>query len=309
MTVQIDRTKMKKVPKASTMDPFGLINYEDQASGRVVMAFIKNEMVREGSRMGIAIDGSGSMQDLFGRESKSVLIPSLPNHVKPAAQALSGYLAQRSADGKVAAIYWATGPGGKEIQILGDLTKSDAEAFDFRPPANYGTGTELLPALKYFTDGVQRKDLKDAAWGMYVFVTDGQLQDLDEVIKYCTTLAKDIEAGRRNDLKLILVGLGDQVDVKQFDILDNLETGTEVDLWYSTLAADLTDLSDIGIETNDQFMILVPSDGVVRDENGNTVASYRDTGLPAKLEFILPKDACKAFTLEVGGNKITQPLP
>ena len=63
MNIQIDRTKMKKVPKASTMDPFGLINYEDQASGRVVMAFIKNEMVREGSRMGIAIDGSGSMQD------------------------------------------------------------------------------------------------------------------------------------------------------------------------------------------------------------------------------------------------------
>lgn len=309
MTEQIDRTKMKKVPKANTVDPFGLINYEDKPSGRVVMAFIKNEMIREGSRMGIAIDGSGSMQDLFGRESKSVLIPSLPNHVKPAAQALSGYLAQRSSDGKVAAIYWATGPGGKEIQILGDMTKAETESFDFKPPTAYGTGTELLPALKYFTDGTQRKDLKDAAWGMYIFVTDGQIQDLDEVVKYTTTMAKDIEAGRRNDIKLVLIGLGNQVDVNQFDTLDNLETGTDVDLWYSTLAADLTDLSDIGIETNDQYMILVPSDGVVYDENGAVVVNYRDTGLPARLEFTLPKDACKAFTVEVGGNKITQPLP
>ena len=311
MAEQIDREKMKLVPQAETREPFSKINYWDKpdGSGRMVLAFIKADVTREGSRMGIAIDGSGSMEPLFGKKQVVAFLPPQPNHVKPAAQAMSSYLASKSADGKVAVVYWAVGAGGKDIQVIGDLTTTEAEKFDFGVPANYGTGTQLLPALKYFTDGVTRKDLKEAKWGMYIFITDGQIEDMDEVKKYCTTMAKDIEAGRRNDIKLVIIGLGDQVAEDQLEELDNLETGTDVDLWNAMKASEMKDLMDIFSEVADESMILVPADGVVRDESGSIVVNYRDTGLPAKLEFTLPRNASKAFSLEVGGNTITQPMP
>lgn len=307
--VQINRDKMKEVLLADTVDPFGKINYEDRPDGtRVVMATIRADFTREGSRMGMAIDGSGSMEPLFGKKQISAFLPAQPNHVAPAAQAMSSFLAKKAADGKVSVIYWATGVGGKEIQAIGDLTVTEAEKYKFSPPNIYGTGTRLLPALRYFTDAALRKDLYDAEWGMYVFITDGQLEDLEEVKEYCTKMARDIEAGRRHDLKLVIIGLGDQVDQSQLDQLDDLDTGTEVDLWDAQLAKDMKSLEDIFNEVWNEELILVPSDGVIRDENGSVVVNYRDTGLPARILFALPRGATKAFTLEVAGNSVRQNL-
>ncbi len=221
---------------------------------------------------------------------------------------MSEYLAKKSADGKVVVIYWATGPGGKDIQFLGDLTADEAKKFEFAPPQVYGTGTQLLPALQYFTDGQQRKDLYDAPWGMYVFITDGAIEDIDAVKQYCTQLAKDVDTGRRSDLKLVIIGLGNQVDEDQLDELDDLETGTDVDLWDSKLASEMKDLSEIFAEVVDEGSILVPGDGIVKDDTDNVVVDFRDTGLPAVLEFTLHPGA-KSFTLEVGGKATTQALP
>jgi len=310
MTLQMDRTQMKEVPAPDTVEPFGKVNYWDvpDGSGRMIRATILMEARIEGARMGMAIDGSGSMEALFGKKPLSAFIPAPPNHVKPAAQAMSAYLAKRSADGKVTIIYWATGAAGKEIQLLGDLAVSEAEKFDFGPPAHYGTGTQLLPALKYFTDGQQRKDLYDAPWGMYVFITDGAVEDLDAVKQYCTQLAHDIDAGRRSDLKLVIIGLGNQVDEDQLNQLDDLDTGTDVDLWDAKLASEMKDLSEIFAEVVDEGMILVPGDGIVKDHTGKVVVDYRDTGLPGVMEFVLPPGA-KSFSVEVAGNVTTQPLP
>jgi len=257
--------------------------------------------------MGLAIDASGSMQALFGRKAKGI-IPGTPNHVQPVARLMAAYFAKLAADGRVATVYWAVGAGGKEIQALGDLTPAEAQAFAFDPPDVYGTGTRLLPALRYFTDGAKRKDLYDASWGFYLFLTDGQLEDLEEVKQYCTKLAVDIEAGRRSDLKLAIIGLGDQVDEAQLEQLDNLESGTSVDLWDAEKAEDLQDLSELFREVMDETTIIVEGDGIVRDPAGNIVADYRDTGLPALLKFTLPYGA-KSFTVEFAGQKITQPLP
>lgn len=310
MTQKIDRTQMQEVPAPETVEPFAKVNYWDMpdGNGRMILAFIKMDVTREGARMGIAIDGSGSMEDLFGKKPLSAFIPAPPNHVKPAAQAMSAYLAKKSADGKVAVIYWATGPGGKDTEILGDLSAEEAGKFDFNPPTHYGTGTQLLPALQYFTNGQQRQDLYDAPWGLYVFITDGAIEDLDAVKQYCTQLAKDIDAGRRNDLKLVIIGLGNQVDEDQLDELDDLETGTDIDLWDTKLASEMKDLSEIFAEVVEEGTILVPGDGMVKDGGGSIIVDYRDTGLPGILEFTLPAGA-KSFSLEVAGNISTQPLP
>lgn len=306
MSQKMDRTQMKAVSQAQTVEPFGKVNYWDvPGGGRMVRATILMERPLENARMGIAIDGSGSMELLFGRKPLSKFLPPPPNHVRLTAQAMSSYLARKSADGKVAAIYWAVGPGGKDIEVLGDLTAIEAETFKFDPPIYYGTGTQLTPALRYFTE--QRQDLRSAAWGMYVFITDGAIEDMEAVKQYCTQLAKDISVGRRGDLKLVIIGLGEQVNAAQMDQLDNLETGTDVDLWDAKLASEMKDLESIFAEVVEEGSVVVMGDGIVRDSKQRIVMDYRDTGLPAVLEFTLPAGE-KSFSLEINANVITQLL-
>jgi hypothetical protein len=67
-------------------------------------------------------------------------------------------------------------------------------------------------------------------------------------------------------------------------------------------------LAEIFAEVVDETVI-VADHGVVRDAKGRTIRDFRDTGLPALLEFTLPTDASNAFSLEVGGRIIRQPLP
>jgi len=305
MSVKIDRTQMKELPLADAVEPFAMVKYWDKPDGsaRVIQALISLTM---GVKAGLAIDGSKSMERLFGKPALGIL-PELPNRVRPVAQAMSAYLARGSEDGKVAVIYSATGPAGRDIQVLGDLTIREAEEFPFHRPDWCGESAQLLPALRYFTDGQQRKDLYNARRGMYVFITDGAIEDMDVVKQYCTQLAKDIDAGRRNDLKLVIIGLGDQVDEDQLDELDDLETGTDVDLWDTNLAAEMQGLSQICV-VYDYAMIVVPGDGIIKDPSGNVVEDYRDRGLPALLRFALPPGA-KSFSLEVAGRVFTQPLP
>lgn len=306
MTLKMDRTQMQE---AQSVEPFGKVNYWDMPNnqGRMVRATILMDVRLEGAKTGLAIDGSASMEPLFGRKPLAAFLPPPPNNVKPTAQAMSAYLARKAADGKVAIIYWATGPAGEKVEVLGDVSATEAEQFAFEPPKHYGTGTQLLPALKYFTDGQQRPDLYKAEWGMYVFITDGQMQDLEPVKTYCTQLARDIEAGRRPDLKLFIIGFGNEVDEDQLDELDDLETGTEIDLWDTRLASEMKQLEEIFAEVVDEGTILVPNDGLVKDSAGNVVKDYRDSGLPGVLEFVLPPGD-PSFTLEVAGNVTTQPL-
>src|SRR5436305_3326496 len=105
----------------------------------------------------------GFFASLFGKTQKKVI----PNQVTPVAQKLCAYLARNiDADGGTTCIYWATGPGGSQIEEVGDLTAEQAERHAFGPPKDLGTGTQLLPAVKYFLER-----FRTAAWGFYVFVT------------------------------------------------------------------------------------------------------------------------------------------
>src|SRR5437763_13228021 len=187
----------------SVVDPFGEVNVYPAGGGRTrVVATILMEPHREGAQTGIALDGSGSMAKLYGvEESAGGFLAALfglkkktHNEVTPVAQKVCAYLARKiDADGGTTCIYWAVGPGGSQIEEVGDLTADEAERHVFGPPREFGTGTQLLPAVKYF---VER--FRSAPWGFFVFVTDGELPDLDEVIAYSKQLAKEISAGRRH---------------------------------------------------------------------------------------------------------------
>src|SRR6516164_9597743 len=211
------------------VDPFGEVNVYPSAGGRVrVVATILMEPHKEGAQTGIALDGSGSMSKLYGVEDGSrVLSPifggpkKLTNEITPIAQKLCAYLARRiDADGGTTCIYWAVGQNGGQIEVVGDLRAEEAERHVFGPPREFGTGTQLLPAVKYF---VER--FKDAPWGFYVFITDGELHDLEAVKQYSVRLAKEVAAKRRQPLKFVLIGVGTEVNEAQMEELDDLDTG------------------------------------------------------------------------------------
>src|ERR1700682_822992 len=194
--------QLKKV-----VEPFGEVNVHTTGSGKIkVVATILMEPHKEGAQTGIALDGSGSMAKLYGVDDGSrVLSPifggpkKLHNDITPVAQQLCAYLARKiDADGGTTCIYWAVGPDGKSIDVVGDLTADQAETYPFKGPSDFGTGTQLLPAVRYFVDR-----FKDAPWGFFVFITDGELFDLEAVKQYSTYLAREIAAGRRNPVKFV----------------------------------------------------------------------------------------------------------
>jgi hypothetical protein len=293
------------------VEPFGEVNVYPAAGGKVrVVATVLMEPHKEGAQTGIALDGSGSMSKLYGvgEETGGFLAAlfgqkkQLVNEVTPVAQKVCAYLARKiDADGGTTCVYWAVGPGGGHIQEIGDLRADEAERHVFGPPRDFGTGTQLLPAVRYF---VER--FKDAPWGFYVFITDGELHDLESVKSYSTKLAREIAAKRRNPLKFVLIGVGPSVNEGQMEELDDLDTGTEIDLWDHKLAAEMRVLQEIFAEVVDKNA-RIADNGRILDPQGRVVKDYSDTGLSAYLEFEMPAGA-DYFTLDVNGNKIHQGL-
>jgi hypothetical protein len=294
----------------NVVDPFGEVNVYPAPGGKTrVVATILMEPHREGAQTGIALDGSGSMSKLYGVDDGSRVLSPLfggpkkrSNEVSPVAQKVCGYLARKiDADGGTTVIYWAVGPGGGQVEVVGDFKADEAERHTFGPPAEFGTGTQLLPAVKYFVERFH-----DAPWGFYVFITDGELHDLEEVKAYSRQLARDLASRRRHPVKLVLIGVGPDVNESQMAELDDLDTGTDVDLWDHKLAAEMRVLQEIFAEVVDRNA-RVASNGRILDAQGRVVKDYSDRGLPAYLEFEVP-EGTESFTLEVNGQRIQQAL-
>jgi len=294
------------------VEPFGEVNVYPASGGKVrVVATILMEPRREGTQTGIALDGSGSMSGSYKVEESGGFFASLfgkkkstpqTNEITPVAQKVCAYLAKNlDADGGTTVIYWAVGPGGSKVQEVGDLRAEEAEKHFFGPPDEFGGGTRLLPAVKYFVDR-----FSDAPWGFYVFMTDGEIHDLEEVKRYSRQLAQEVSSRKRKPLKFVLIGLGDNVNERQMEELDDLETGTEIDLWDHKLAKEMRVLQEIFAEVVDKNARVADS-GKILDPQGKVVKNYSDTGMPALLEFEMPSGA-EYFTLDVNGNQIHQGL-
>lgn len=297
----------------------------------------------EGWQTGVALDASASMRSWYGRNlqgqipenlskeyekkgwielnvqdgkkvkiiqkkayedaiNKGHLKPS-DNIIQPLAREFISYLAGNlDADGGTTVIYWAGGDGSG-IEVLGDFTEEQCRQLEVNGPTTvtFGSGTTLTPAVKYFVDR-----FADAKRAMYVFLTDGRLDDLEQVKKYTTQLAKQIKSGNRNPVKCVLIGIGDEIDKQQLEELDDLATGTGVDIWDYKIAQEMSALIEIFAEVVDENQIIAPT-GTIYDSDGNIVKRYTD-GLPAKVSFSMPPN-CEWFELEVYGQIIRQPVP
>src|SRR5207244_1514674 len=87
---------------------------------------------------------------------------------------------------------------------------------------------------------------------------------------------------------------------------DDLDTGTDVDLWDHKLASEMRALEQIFAEVVDENA-RVADHGKIFDPSGRLVRDYAGKGLPAKLEFEMPAGATY-FTLEVNGVRVNQAL-
>ena len=259
---------------------------------------IAERRVRDGHEV-LEFNGDG-----YTTIEKEGLLRRHKNEVQEISREAIPYLAEKlDEDGGTTLIYWACGETGDQIEVVGDLTGSEARVAEYLGPKNWGGGTRLMPAIRYFLDRFQ-----DAKMGFYVFVTDGAIDDFEEVKTFTAQLSRDLDAKRCNDVKLILIGVGPHINRKQLEELDDLpdELDLPVDVWDHKIANEMRGLSDIFAELVDENMILAPSGKILDDSN--QVAKEFPDGLPALIQFSLPLEA-REFSLEIaGGNIVSQQL-
>lgn len=296
----------------------------------------------EGWQTGVALDASASMKSLYGRgiqgrlstemmkeyEKKGWVTTSItdgrkvtalkkeatndafakkllnatPNVVEPLAREFISYLAGNlDADGGTTVIYWACGSAGDKSEVIGDFTEDQCRSLKITgPETSYGSKTILSPPVKYFAER-----FKDAKRGMYIFITDGKIDDLEEVKRLTTQYAQEIQAGKRNFLKCVLIGVGNEIDEGQMEELDDLDTGTDVDIWDHKIAKEMRSIIEIFAELAEENHIIAPTGSLLSDK-GQVIKKFAD-GVPAKIAVSLPADS-KWFELEVAGSKIRQVL-
>lgn len=339
-----------QLPSGMVAKEFGEVNVLDVPGGREVDFTILMEPTgvdSEGWQTGVALDGSMSMLEAYGRsfvagpgappmtpefraqlkaksfiedrevdgKLRSMLTKTgtqeltrlgygyTPNQVEPVARDFTAFLAERlDADGGTTVIYWACG-SGREFEVVGDFTAEQCRTAPIQGPtkAGFGKATHLVPAATYFADR-----FADAKNGMYVFITDGRIDDLDAVKAMSVNFCREISQGRRNRLKFVLIGVGDQIDEDQMSELDDLDSGTDVDLWDHKIAKEMRQLAEIFAEVVNENSIVAPV-GKLVDSRGNVIRTMSD-GVPARLRFHM--DAIDEwFELVIGEHRIRQALP
>ena len=214
---------------ARAVEPFGEVNVYKQAGGRIkIVATILMVPDIEGARTGLALDASASMKKMYGISgivASSIFggASGFPNVVEPVARTMASYLADFSSNGQVSLVYWACRPDGSGIQEIGELDSKQAQSVVISgvKPHLWGRGTKLLPPVKHFVEN----KFKDAKWGIVIFVTDGIIEDLEEVKRFCFNFGRQIAAGQRHFIKLVLIGIGEEVDEGQMEELDDMFEG------------------------------------------------------------------------------------
>lgn len=275
--------------------------------GRMIEGKIPSELEKEYEKKGwvaTAVKDGKKVKTFQGEAINDAVnkgrLKTTPNIVQPIAREFISYLAGKlDADGGTTVIYWAC-EDGKAIEVLGDFTESECKTLDVLGPDNvsFGAGTVLTPAVQYF---VER--FKDAPRGMYIFLTDGKIEDLPDVISYTIQIAREIESGAKKTVKCVLIGVGSEIDISQMEELDDLDTGTDIDIWDHKIAKDMRSLMEIFAEVVDENQIVAPV-GTLYDSSGQVIKAFFD-GVPAKIQFTMPLTS-QWFELEVAGQRIKQ---
>ncbi len=293
------------------VEPFSDLHRE----GDRVRAVLLHDPTVEGLDVAIYMDASGSMREeyQYQRPSRSFLewlrgapLKEESNQVEPQVQWMLEYLATKDRNGLLRVAYWATGATGKELEIIGELKGVDVKQYKFPGAKKLGNNTCMAPALKDYVNYLRAQVPKGAKRGCAVIITDGRLSDADEVQMFSAEVAREIAAGRLPRLNFVLVGVGDDVDEHQLEEIAHLEYKGVGHLWCHRIAKEISQVAELVAVLVDENMT-VAAGGTIYDDKGKVLKSYEGR-LPAVLEFDVPEGA-KSFTLEVNGQRYTQPLP
>ncbi len=284
-----------------------------------VRATLLHDPTVEGLDMAIYMDGSGSMKDeftnevkvtgggflgwLLGRERKEEVQPNL---VEPQVRWMLEYLATKDRNGLLRVAYWACGSGGAGVEVVGELKGVDVQSYRFPGPKEFGNSTNLRPAMEDYVRYIRQQAANGARQGCAVFVTDGALHDAEQVKDYSRKIAREIAAGTLPRLNFILVGVGEGVQEEQLEEICHEEYPGIGHLWCHRIAEEIRQVSELVAVLVDETMT-VAAGGTIYDDRGNVLKRY-EARLPAVLEFEVPEGA-RSFTLEVNGQRYTQPLP
>ncbi|HQR35420.1 MAG TPA: VWA domain-containing protein [Blastocatellia bacterium] len=282
--------------------PFSDVHNRD---GNVIATLLHDPTV-EGLDVALYMDGSASMEDEYGPRGVLAKLGPVRNQVEPQMRWMLEYLASKDRDGVLRVAYWATGSGA-DIEVVGDLAGAQAQTYKFPGPKYYGKGTVMLPVLRDYIAHIRSEvSANNARRGLAVIITDSQLHDGEDVKAYSAQVAKEIAAGRLPRLNFVLVGVGDQVDEEQMEDICHEEYPGVGHLWCHRVADRMEEMAELVAVLVDETMT-VAAGGTIFDDQGKVVKVY-EARLPAVLEFTVP-ESCKSFTLEVAGQRYTQPLP
>ena len=274
----------------------------------------------EGLDVGLYLDGSGSMRDEYEYKSeqprrtlwqwltgapKPAVTPAT-NEVEPQARWILQYLASKDRNGVLRVAYWACGGNGKGIEPLGELAGNQVDQYKFAGPATQGGYTYLAPAIDDYVKYLKAQIPNGARRGLAVFITDGALHDSDQVLATTAEIARAIKRGQLPRMNFVLVGVGDGIDEAQLERIAHAEFDGIGHIWCHRTAKEIRNVAEIVAVLGDETMT-VAAGGTIYDDKGKVVKEYEGR-LPAVLEFEV-HEGCKSFTLEVSGQRFTQPLP
>jgi len=298
------------------VEPFGEVNVHRQSDGSIdVVATVLMVPDIEGARTGLALDASASMKKLYGVSGilggPFAKAAAIPNLVEPVARTMAEYLAQFSSTGNCDLIYWAVNHAGDGVESIGAVSAGDAKQVAIVGPKKmpWGKGTKLLPPVKHFVETA----FQSAPWAICVFVTDGVIEDIADVKAYCLQFAKQIASGQRKFIKLVLLGVGEEVDEAQMEDLDDMfegsglkdPAGNDIDLWDHKLAAEMRKVEEIFAEVVSADAVVLASARIV-NQSGALCKEFTD-GMPALLRFKMPAGST-GFTIEFPGGSVTQDI-
>jgi hypothetical protein len=273
--------------------------------GTSVIATLLHDPTVEGLDVALYMDGSASMENTYGPRGILAKLGPVRNQVEPQMQWMLEYLANKDRDGVLRVAYWATGSGA-DLEIVGDLDGSKAKQYKFPGPRAYGKATILLPVLRDYVAHIKKEVAeRGARRGLAVIITDSQLSDPDDVIAYTKQVAKEIVAGRMPRINFVLLGVGEQVDEEQMERIGHDEYPGVGHLWCHRHADRMEEMAELVAVLVDETMT-VAAGGTIYDHTGKVIKLYEGR-LPAVLTFDVPQ-GCTEFTLEVGGQRFTQPL-
>jgi len=295
------------------VEPFSDLHVEEG----LVRATLLHDPTVEGLDVGLYLDGSASMTDEYAYRDTArrrsfwewlrgdpKAAPVITNDVEPHARWILQYLATKDRNGILRLAYWACGDG-RAIEVHGEIDGAHAMQYAFGGPREAGGRTYLAPAIDDYVAYLKSQIPHGARRGLAVFITDGELHDAEQVEARSTRLAAEIARGALPRMNFVLVGVGPGVNEEQLERIAHAEHMGQ-HLWCHRVASEIQHVPELVATLVDETMT-VAAGGTIYDDRGKVVRAYEGR-LPAVLEFRVP-EGCQSFTLEVAGQRYTQPLP